>query len=602
MKALRTLTCGLLLGAALSVQAAPAHPAPARNAQADHAISLVAWRDWSEAVFAEARATHKYVLLDVGAVWCHWCHVMDATTYRDPAVLALIGKYFIPVRVDQDARPDLSRRYEDFGWPATIVLDGEGRDIGKMRGYREPERFAARLEAILADPSPLHAIEDEDRDRVFAQGSRLTDGVRDELEKRWREALDTNIGGVRQAQRFLTHDPVAYGLARAGRGDRDAERWVRLTLAQARALIDPVWGGMYQYSTHGDWQHPHYEKIMETQAVAMRLYAQAYRTWGERAHLEAAQAIHGYVKKFLADQRGAFYTSQDADAVPGVQGDAYFALDDAQRRALATPRIDRHIYARENGWMIEALVELYGASGDPQVLAEALRAARWIVRHRGNADGSFRHDATDRGGPYFGDNLAMGRAVLALYSATGDRQWLLRARRVAASFHRFAASNGGGYLPTAPRAVSKLAARANIDENIEAARFANLLFRYSGDPRDASLSDVAIRYITNEDVALRYGMLPGALLATLEASEDPLHITLVGGKRDPRSQLLYVAALRQGGGYRRIEWWDKAEGALFNPDVSYPALDRPAAFVCTDRTCSLPITDTEDIGRYLMLP
>src|ERR1700734_2429065 len=81
----------------------------------------IAWNGWSDEVFARARREHKFVLLDLEAVWCHWCHVMDATTYRDPRVITLLGSQYLAVRVDQDSRPDLANRYEDYGWPATVI-------------------------------------------------------------------------------------------------------------------------------------------------------------------------------------------------------------------------------------------------------------------------------------------------------------------------------------------------------------------------------------------------------------------------------------------------------------------------------------------------
>ena len=576
-------------GAAATTAAARARPG----------IDTVAWRPWSQTVFNEARARKKYVLLDLGAAWCHWCHVMDATTYRDPEVLRLIREHYIPVRVDQDTRPDLSRRYEAYGWPATIVMDADGNDIGKMRGYRDPVRFAATLQAILQDPSPLGHPADDDRDKTYRGDSQLAQTTRVELQSRFREALDHDIGGIRQMQRYLSRDTLEYGMALAAGGEAQAERWVRLTLDQARALIDPVWGGMYQYSTHSDWVHPHYEKIIDIQATALLLYARAWRTWGDPAHLAAAQAIRRYVKVFLTGPTGGIYTSQDADHVPGEQGDAYFALDDAPRRALGVPRVDTHVYTRENGWMIEALVEFYGATGDAAAIADAERAARHIVARRGNRDGSFRRDARDQAGPFFGDQLAMGRAMLALYSATGQREWLQRARAVRHQFARYAAPNGGGYLSSPYRAANPLKPRPHIDENLDAARFANLLHRYTGDAADRAAAQIALRYVSDADVALRAAVLPGVLLANDEAGADPLHITVIGAKADAGARALHAAALRQGADYRRIEWWDPAEGRLLNPDVTYTVLKQPAAFVCTERTCSLPLLQPADIARHI---
>src|SRR6185436_6038163 len=109
----------------------------------------IRWESWSDTVFERARREDRLVLLDLEAVWCHWCHVMDATTYRDPAVVALVESKLIAVKVDQDARPDLSNRYEDYGWPATVIFDARGRELVKFRGYIPPGRMASLLRAVI---------------------------------------------------------------------------------------------------------------------------------------------------------------------------------------------------------------------------------------------------------------------------------------------------------------------------------------------------------------------------------------------------------------------------------------------------------------------
>src|SRR5205823_5906525 len=119
----------------------------------------IRWETWSNGLFARAQKEHRLVLLDLGAGWCHWCHVMEDTTYRDPKVVSLVGEKFIAIKADQDADPDLSRRYEDYGWPATIVFAPDGSEIVKRRGYLPPERMAAMLAEIVADPSPGPSVQ-----------------------------------------------------------------------------------------------------------------------------------------------------------------------------------------------------------------------------------------------------------------------------------------------------------------------------------------------------------------------------------------------------------------------------------------------------------
>lgn len=112
------------------------------------------WQPWSDSIFEKAQQEHRFVLLDLGAVWCHWCHVMDEITYQDPKVIALINARYFAVRVDQDARPDLSLRYENYGWPATVVFNTDGSEIAKRQGYIPPKPMGSFLQAIIDDPSP----------------------------------------------------------------------------------------------------------------------------------------------------------------------------------------------------------------------------------------------------------------------------------------------------------------------------------------------------------------------------------------------------------------------------------------------------------------
>ena len=94
------------------------------------------------------------MLLNLGAVWCHWCHVMEDTTYHDANVVALVNQRYIAVRVDEDDHPDLSRRYINYGWPATIIFDPNGVEIVKRRGYVEPATMQVVLRESFEDPSP----------------------------------------------------------------------------------------------------------------------------------------------------------------------------------------------------------------------------------------------------------------------------------------------------------------------------------------------------------------------------------------------------------------------------------------------------------------
>jgi thioredoxin-related protein len=144
----------------------------------------IEWRPWSDSVFVEAKNDHRFILLDLGTVWCHWCHVMDEVTYQDAEVVKLARERYINVRVDADARPDLADRYEDYGWPATIVFNAEGGEIVKRRGYLPPRQMASMLQAIIDDPTPGPSVVQE---APFAAGTKSTLG--DDTQSDWNRWL-----------------------------------------------------------------------------------------------------------------------------------------------------------------------------------------------------------------------------------------------------------------------------------------------------------------------------------------------------------------------------------------------------------------------------
>jgi hypothetical protein len=369
---------------------------------------------------------------------------------------------------------------------------------------------------------------------------------------------------------------------------------------------------VYQYSTDGDWDHPHFEKIMQMQAEDMRIYALAYSLFHDPADLKSAEDIEKFLRTFLMDESGAFYTSQDADLVQGQHSAGYFALSDADRRKQGIPRIDKHIYARENGWAINALVQLYMSTGEDRYLKEALRAAGWIMAHRAfpvkpsSGDwplwvSGFRHDENDTAGPYLGDTLSMGRAALNLYTATGNRLWLRLAKRAADFIAKdfTVTANGGtgaGYATAALTGNSVQKPQPLLDENVMLASFANQLFQYTGNKEYDKMAHEAMRYLATPEIAeSRHVLVAGPLLVDRELSSEPMHATIIGAKSDPQALALFKSAIKYPSGYKRIEWWDKSEGPLPNPDVDYPDMKTAAAFLCIEGRCSAPVYKPEEI-------
>ena len=558
----------------------------------------IVWHPWSDAIFAQAAREHKFVLLDLEAVWCHWCHVMDEQTYSNPAVRRLMSERYIAVKVDQDSRPDISNRYEDYGWPATVIFSAKGGEIVKRQGYLPPVQMASILQAVIDDPSPGPSVEPE-KTIAYAVTPFLAPALLAEVNKQYEKQYDAAGKGWAFGHKYLDADSVEYASTLAKHGDKLQEKRVRETLQVATKLLDPIWGGAYQYSTGGNWDEPHFEKLTFIQAQVMRTYAQAYGQFRDPEYLGAAQNVHRYVRDFLTSPEGAFYVSQDADVVDGQHSAEYFKLDDAKRRAHGIPRVDKHLYARENGWMINALCSLYAVTGDASTLQEAERSARWVVAHRSVADGGFSHGDRDGAGPYLGDSLAMGQAFLSLYEGTGDREWLKRAeaaRRFIAA--NFAAATGAGFVTSKTSTDRVYKPHPERDENAQIVRFANLLSYYTGDKGDRETATRAMRYLATPEVATAWLSAP-VLLAETQFTRPPVHITVVGGKKNPGSRALFQTALSTGPVYKRVEWWDPSEGPLPYADVEYPTLSHPAAFLCTATTCSSPISDPKILESHL---
>ena len=396
---------------ALLVTAAPGEDISAARKSGN--AQRFAWVEWNAEAFARAKKEKKVVLVDCAAEWCHWCHVMDETTYADAEVGAWLKKNAVTVRVDIDARPDLADRYLEWGWPATVLLTGDGEELGKFRGYLPPERMLGILRSL--DPrAALKPIDEPIGTRIDTKYAReRLEYFYDDTEGSW---------GLKRKV------PIAMNVLWEVEGG--SLEHVRFTLNKQRALLDPVWGGIYQYSGATDWKSPHFEKLISFQALNLEAYSRAFAATKDAALLDDARGIHRYVTTFMRSPEGTFFTNQDADvnahdrSKPFVEGATFYALDDAKRRALGVPWIDRHVYAGENGQMISALVA-FGSIDD------ARRAADQLAKTHVLGDGTVKHEATSKGRTFLVDAALLGLAYSRLGKATGDTKYIELSQRIA---------------------------------------------------------------------------------------------------------------------------------------------------------------------------
>lgn len=478
----------------------------ASTTSAQASESKLDWREFNAEAFDNAKKQNKYLILDLVAVWCHWCHVMEETTYTNSDVINLLKKNYITLKADHDARPDLAERYRDYGWPATVIYNPEGQEILMRAGYIAPDDMLSILRGIVREPPPALAFSLE---RTNDDG-KLADDIRRELLVRHQTTYDDELGGLAIAQKFLDEGAIGWDMHLAELGDSASRQRVRQTLDAGIKLIDPEFGGAYQYSTGYVWTNPHYEKIMRTQAKYLRLYTLAYETFGDPKYRRAAETIVSYINEFLSDKNGGFYTSQDADLVQGSKAHDYFKLEKKQRLAQGLPRIDKHQYAGENGMMIEGLVKLYQATKNTAYLQRANKALAWVLMNRRQGNG-FKHDTLDKAGPYLSDNLYMARAFLSLYEVSKDPRWLKQATNTATFMtEKFFRQQGG--FNSAVDNGTPIKPAPQLDQNIAVAEFFIALAKKTKLSEHIKISTHIMRYLSSPDIALSRATDAGILL------------------------------------------------------------------------------------------
>lgn len=570
--------------------------------------SAVEWSPWETATFVRANGENKLILINVIASWCHWCHVMDEVTYADPEVAALLREHFVVIRVDSDARPDILERYRAWGWPATAILSPEAQPVVNLRGYREPEVFAALLRELVAEHGrgELRAFDEVEAQAAPADADLAR--IRDKAAAQLDAYFDEEGLGWGAKQKYPWSEPIEYAFVRARIHQDQPEQvaWrerALATLAAEAALIDPVWGGMYQYSSKGVWDQPHFEKIAMIQAGALENHAHAALITKDLRWVEAARPITEYLLGTMQDPAGGFYTSQDADlrreggeseGRGSVDGPEYYALDDASRRALGIPRIDTAVYADLNGLTIHGLCELYRASGEPALLEAATRAADRILATHRDASGGFGHGpgAPTKELRHLADQAAMGWALVALHRVTGDRRWLREAETTAKFMvAKLRAKDGGLFAHTKdPAAVGVFAERNEpLPENALAALFfIELHGLLDGDGsvetpyRDHAR---AILLAVGDDAQIESrGKVVGRYLIALELLlATSYDLTIVARPDDPAGDELHFAALKL--------WEPRVSLERSAPGERYPDTGAAAIYLCSDVACSQPMRD-----------
>lgn len=380
----------------------------------------VGWHAWGEAAFERAKSEDKPILLDIGAVWCHWCHVMDRESYEDPEIAAIINKHFIAVKVDRDERPDVDARYQSAvsaisgqgGWPLTGFLTPDGRPYFGGTYFPRDDRYGRpgfgrvlltmaqvwrerRDEALETAGSVMAAI--EHNESFSGRGGELTLAISDKLAASALSSFDPRNGGFGSQPKFP--HPAALDLLlhlAVNRGNTRAREAFAVTLEHmARGgVYDQLAGGFHRYSVDERWVVPHFEKMLYDNSELLRNYVHGWQSLGREEFRETAQEIVIWLDSTMTDrERGGFYASQDADVGLEDDGDYFTWTQEEARAVLDEDELkfaadywdigalgDMHHNPAKNVLHVNVTLEERAAKAGPSL--ESLRALRESVRRK----------------------------------------------------------------------------------------------------------------------------------------------------------------------------------------------------------------------------
>ncbi len=329
----------------------------------------VQWNEWGEAAFAKARAEDKPILLDIGAVWCHWCHVMDRESYEHPQTAALINAHFVPVKVDRDERPDVDSRYQaavaaisgQGGWPLTAFLTPDGKPYFGGT-YFPPEERTGQPSFARVLHTMAHAFHDQRADVTETAASVVEAIEQNETFSGAPTDLEHSSAGITLIDKLVAHalqqfDPQHGGFgaqpkfphpaaldmltdaaSRSGVNGKPAAEAVLKTLHSMfrGGIFDQLAGGFHRYSVDARWVVPHFEKMSYDNSELLRSYVHAFQTFVDPACADAARQIMRWMDEVLTDRpHGGFFSAQDADLSPDDDGN-YFTWTRAEAAAALT--------------------------------------------------------------------------------------------------------------------------------------------------------------------------------------------------------------------------------------------------------------------------
>ena len=561
----------------------------------------IPWKDWDAQAFDAAQRESKPILLSISAVWCHWCHVMDETTYSDPSIIEAIGSDFVAVRVDNDRRPDVNARYNQGGWPTTAFLTPQG-DLLAGATYLPPEQMRSALQEIAAFyRSERTRI--EDRARQLRDGSRarpqsaagaLNEEAIAELRRILADAYDAQYGGFGTSQKFPMLDALEFLLQEFFvTEDQELYQMVARTMLSMSSggMYDHVEGGFFRYSTTRDWSVPHFEKMTEDHAGHVRLLSGLLRS-GNPEFRETLLSTLRYIRDVLYDPQSHFFAgSQDAD-------EAYYALPLEERRPRQAPYVDRTSYTNWTAALAGALTVAGSALDDDAIVAQGCATLDALHERMRDPAGLLHHFIEPGASPairgLLTDQSAYFRALLDAHEHAGQDRFLRRATEIAAAIERDFAAPEGGFYDRTPSAEQLGALRVRDRPLVENASVAESLLRLGDLCAEDRYMSAAQRTLALFTESYRLGAIFAAPLgkALRRLLRPAVRVALVGTSEETAELREAAYALPEPYvSVRTIAPLDTEE-LLRRGFDNRPA---PCAYVCSATACAAPATGAPGI-------
>src|SRR5712692_4081677 len=567
-------------------------------------LKKIQWLEWGKESFDKAQSLGKPILLDITGSWCHWCHVMDSTSYSDPAVIDLVNKNFIPVRVDTDKRPDVNRRYNMGGWPTTAFLNNEGRIITGGT-YIPPQQLREVLRSVLdfygTNKSRIGSKLQPTR-IPQAKNEALSDSITKDIATTIAVNFDIDYGGFGFEPKFPHTDALEYALLRYRYyKEKEMMTVVSKTLDKmgGGGIYDKVEQGFFRYSTTRDWSIPHFEKMAEDNAKLLAVYLHAFQLTGKQLYRDTAEGIVKYVSTSLSDsEHGGFFGSQDAD-------EEYYKLELSGRKTRTTPAIDRTLYTNYDAQLISSFLLSSIVLDRPELGKFAVKSLDRLLILPEDGGLPFHYWKEDEGVKLKGlliDYGSLLQSLLDAFEYSGKRTYLEKAIKIADdSIEKLSDKTLGGFydIPLEESNLGELRMRDKpIDEN---SVMANGLLRLSWLLERTEYATIAGKALGlfNADYE-RYGVTGASYALALDSYiNGPIGITIITSDKSKQTRSFREGALKLYPGRRYVRYLDPAKDSEQIQHLGFDAEKAPVAYVCAGKTCGPPINDPSIIEPTL---